>query len=82
MSTDESEIRYLLASVPYRKGLNFTFEGLNSARTAIERVRNFQSRVEAAKLPEGSNQHIAQRAVHALDEFRAAMDDDLNTYDL
>ena len=72
-------VRYLLASVPYRKGLNFTFEGLNSARTAIERVRNFQSRVEAAKLPEGSNQQIAQRAIHAVDEFRAAMDDDLNT---
>ncbi len=72
-------VRYLLASVPYRKGLNFTFEGLNSARTAIERVRNFQSRVEAAKLPEGSNQHIAQRAIQAVDEFRAAMDDDLNT---
>ena len=72
-------VRYLLASVPYRKGLNFTFEGLTSAKTAIDRVRNFQSRVEAAKLAEGVNEQVAQRAARAVADFRAAMDDDLNT---
>ena len=36
-------IRYLLASVPYRKGLNFTMDGLKSATTAIDRLRNFQA---------------------------------------
>ena len=30
-------------SVPYRKQLNFTFDGLKSAATAIERLRNFQA---------------------------------------
>ncbi len=39
-------IRYLLASVPYRKSLNFTFDGLKSAATAIDRLRNFKLRLE------------------------------------
>ncbi len=35
-------IRYLLLSVPYRRQLNFTFEGLQGAETTVERLRNFQ----------------------------------------
>ncbi|MEP6963784.1 MAG: cysteine--tRNA ligase, partial [Acidobacteriota bacterium] len=31
-------LRYLLASVPYRKKLNFTFDGLKAAMTSIERL--------------------------------------------
>ena len=76
-------IRYLLASVPYRKGLNFTFDGLNSAKTAIDRLRNFKFRLDAAslpgKLPAGENAKTAGQAAHALAGFRASMDDDLNT---
>jgi cysteinyl-tRNA synthetase len=72
-------IRYLLASVPYRKGLNFTFDGLKSAQTAIERLRNFQFRLESAKLADGIDEKIAADAARALTEFDAAMDDDLNT---
>jgi cysteinyl-tRNA synthetase len=76
--TPES-VRYLLASVPYRKGLNFTFEGLKSAHTAIERLRNFKFRLESAKLAPGNNDQIAEHAARALAEFNASMDDDLNT---
>lgn len=73
-------VRYLLASVPYRKALNFTFEGLSSAKTAIERLRNFKFRLDNAKgLPAGVNPKIADHATKALAGFRAAMDDDLNT---
>ena len=72
-------LRYLLASVPYRKGLNFTFDGLNSAQTAIERLRNFQFRLDGAKLKEGTNENLATRSEAAVTAFRAAMDDDLNT---
>ena len=46
-------VRYLLASVPYRKKLNFTFEGLKATATSIERLRNFKLRLETDKLPEG-----------------------------
>lgn len=72
-------VRYLLASVPYRKSLNFTFEGLNSAATAIDRLRNFVFRLESTKLPEGVNEKIEEHAARALAQFREAMDDDLNT---
>ena len=46
-------VRYLLASVPYRKKLNFTFDGLKAAATSIERLRNFKLRLETEKFPEG-----------------------------
>ena len=42
-------VRYLLASVPYRKKLNFTFDGLKAAATSIDRLRNFKLRLETAK---------------------------------
>ena len=51
-------IRYLLASVPYRKSLNFTIEGLKSAATAIERLRNFKLRLETDRFAEGLNEKI------------------------
>jgi cysteinyl-tRNA synthetase len=72
-------IRYLLASVPYRKGLNFTMEGLKSATTAIDRLRNFSLRLDSAKWPEGNSDKIEVLAARAQTDFRAALDDDLNT---
>lgn len=72
-------IRYLLASVPYRKGLNFTFDGLKSAATAIDRLRNFKLRLESAKLGDGVNPKLVSDAAEARRAFRAALDDDLNT---
>src|ERR1700724_2435256 len=42
--TPES-VRYLLASVPYRKKLNFTFDGLKAMATTIERLNNFKLRI-------------------------------------
>ena len=72
-------IRYLLLSVPYRKQLNFTFEGLQGAETTIERLRNFRSLVGEAKVKEGSNPQAAASVAKALADFEASMDDDLNT---
>jgi cysteinyl-tRNA synthetase len=72
-------IRYLLASVPYRKQLNFTFDGLKSATTAIERVRNFKLRLESEKFADGVNEQLADRTVAARDTFRDSLNDDLNT---
>jgi cysteinyl-tRNA synthetase len=72
-------IRYLLASVPYRKQLNFTFDGLKSAATAIERVRNFKLRLETDKFAEGVNEQLAARTAAARDTFRDSLNDDLNT---
>jgi cysteinyl-tRNA synthetase len=72
-------VRYLLASVPYRKSLNFTFDGLKSAATAIDRVRNYKLRLETGKFPDGVNEKLVQRSAEAIKTFRDAMDDDLNT---
>jgi cysteinyl-tRNA synthetase len=72
-------VRYLLASVPYRKTLNFTFDGLQSARTAIERLRNFKLRLESGEFGKGLNEPLAGRTAAAQAQFTAAMDDDLNT---
>ncbi len=72
-------VRYLLAAVPYRKSLNFTFDGLKSATTAIERLRNFKFRLDTAKLNPGDNARIDELAAQRQAEFRDALNDDLNT---
>lgn len=72
-------IRYLLASVPYRKKLNFTFEGLKAATKSIERLRDFELRLTTTKFPPGSNPQIAGRSQAAIEQFENGMDDDLNT---
>jgi cysteinyl-tRNA synthetase len=72
-------IRYLLASVPYRKGLNFTFDGLKSAATAIDRLRNFKLRLESANLADGVNPKLVEAAAQARRVFRDSLNDDLNT---
>jgi len=74
-----SAIRYLLAAVPYRRHLNFTFEGLHQAQQSIERLRNFRLRLGQESFPEGENAVLQDRARAALREFEAAMDDNLNT---
>jgi cysteinyl-tRNA synthetase len=72
-------VRYLLASVPYRKKLNFTFDGLTAAATSIERLRNFQLRLETSQFPAGLNEKLAGRGAEALEIFGHSLDDDLNT---
>jgi cysteinyl-tRNA synthetase len=72
-------IRYLLASVPYRKKLNFTFEGLKAAATSIERLRNYKLRLETAKFAEGTSEKLTERAQAGRKAFDEALDDDLNT---
>ncbi|MCL6544829.1 MAG: cysteine--tRNA ligase [Bryobacteraceae bacterium] len=72
-------VRYLLASVPYRKRLNFTFEALRAAGAAIERLRNFKLRLETESFPEGSSEAIERRTAEARAAFEETLDDDLNT---
>jgi len=72
-------IRYLLASVPYRKSLNFTFDGLKSAATAIDRLRNIKVRLETDRYPEGRSEELAARTAQACKDFTDSLNDDLNT---
>ena len=72
-------IRYLLASAHYSTKLNFTFDGLRSHASSLERLRNFKLRLDGGKFPEGGQATMAGRTSDALAGFEAAMDDDLNT---
>ncbi len=66
-----STIRYLLLSVPYRRQLNFTDDGLKQAENSIERLRNFVARLKSAQFKPGSNPDIQKRADEAEQEFDA-----------
>ena len=72
-------IRYLLASVPYRRALNFTMDGLKSAAIAVDRLRNFKLRLETDRFAEGLNQQLAARTAQASEAFTESLNDDLNT---
>jgi cysteinyl-tRNA synthetase len=74
-----SAIRFLLASVPYRRQLNFTPESLQGAASSVERLRNFALRLRTGKFPEGSSPAMAERAARAKEEFDRGLADDLNT---
>ncbi len=74
-----SSIRYLLASVPYRNQLNFTFDGLQQAAASVERLRNFRLRLTAGHYADGSNLSITTLAQETSKRLREALEDDLNT---
>jgi cysteinyl-tRNA synthetase len=74
-----SSIRFLLTSVPYRKQLNFTFDGLKQAAHSVERLRTFNTRMRMSQLPAGTTPAAQEAAAQAKQEMRAGMEDDLNT---
>ena len=74
-----SALRFALSSVPYRKQLNFTFDGLQQATSSVERLRNFADRLKQGKFPAGKQKGMAARIAKAADEFDAGLSEDLNT---
>ena len=74
-----SAIRYLLASVPHRKELNFTFDALHQAQQSLDRLRNFQYRLQKEPFAPGEDTDLTRRAREAKQKFDEALDDDLNT---
>ena len=73
-----STLRFLLASVPYRRQLNFTAESLQQAASSVERLRNFAARLHGGKFPPGTSA-MGERTVKAREEFERGLEDDLNT---
>jgi cysteinyl-tRNA synthetase len=72
-------IRYALLSVPYRKQLNFTIEGLRGIEKTVAGLQDFNARLSEARTEAGSNPEMRAAAARALEEFEAGLDDDLNT---
>ncbi len=74
-----STIRFLLLSVPYRRQLNFTEEGLVQARNSNERLRNFTARLKDQQFPPGENEELHRRIEKAERDFDVCLADDINT---
>ena len=67
------EVRYALISVKYREPLNFTFEGLAGARSALQRLDEW-----TARLRETAGSETSTSPIEGLEAFGEALDDDLN----
>ena len=74
-----SSIRWLLTQVPYGNQLNFTFDGLKSAASSVEKLRNFRFRLTSAQFPAGATTPMAQLADETIARIKSALEDDLNT---
>lgn len=71
------QIRYLLLQTHYRTQLNFTFDGLDAAAKALERVSDFAARLRSidAKIESDAS---APFILVAKEKFTLALADDLN----
>ena len=79
---DPAAIRHLLTSSHYRGELNFTRAGLASSRSAVQRLVDFEARLDELDLDdEADASALPELADAALERFRAAMDSDLNAAD-
>jgi cysteinyl-tRNA synthetase len=67
----------LLLSTHYRTQLNFTFDGLDGARSALKRIKELLYRL--SEIDSKVDLPITQTLNQANEKFRAALGDDLNT---
>jgi cysteinyl-tRNA synthetase len=74
---DPTVIRYFLLSTHYRKQFNFTFDGLEAAKNALQRLCDFLRRLEEAR-SERENDNVKKLIEKAKRGFEEAMDDDLD----
>ncbi len=84
---DPEVIRFFLISAHYRSPLNFTEEGLSSAQSALQRLRNTVDNLEYHRqhserewMSDREKEYLP-RLRQAREEFIQAMDDDFNTAD-
>jgi cysteinyl-tRNA synthetase len=74
---DPLAVRYVLISTHYRQQLNFTFDGLDGAKSSIDRLREFETMLGA--LPKGEiNPSSTELLQKARAGFEDSLDDDLN----
>ncbi|MBI3036439.1 cysteine--tRNA ligase [Candidatus Woesearchaeota archaeon] len=74
-------VRYLLLSTHYRQQLNFTFEGVDAAKAAIERLNELIRRLQGLKNSDENKKTLStlkNEVKEGTRIFEAAMDDDLN----
>ena len=71
-------IRYLLLATHHRQQLNFTFDGLEAAKNALQRLYDFVDNLKLVK-GEKHNPEPDEIVQKAKKDFQEALDDDLNT---
>ena len=72
-------IRYLLLQAHYRSQLNFTWEGLQHAAAALERIHGFARRLSEVESAGPATDAVRETVRKAAAEFDEALGDDLNT---
>lgn len=70
-------VRYFLLSTHYRKQFSFTFEGLEAAKNALQRLCDSMARLEEVKDSEDS-EDVKELIAKTRKAFEDAMDDDLD----
>lgn len=70
-------VRYLLLSTHYKMQLNFTFDGLDAAKGALERLWDFMDRVREVNGTR-DNPEVSEYIEKAKKQFEESLDDDLN----
>ncbi len=79
---DPAAVRHLLLSSHYRGELNFTREGLKASGAAVQRLLDFEARLEGVDVDEAAApSRLPEVAERALASFTAAMDEDFNSAD-
>ncbi len=72
------EARYALMRVHYRAQLNFTWEGMEEARTALARIDGWVARLRARAEEKVQSRPAGSNGQPLKEEFEDALDDDLN----
>jgi cysteinyl-tRNA synthetase len=75
---DPVTVRYLYLGTHYRQQLNFTFEGLEAAKQAVQRIQDCYDNLATVKGPK-HNPKIHARIEELNQGFAKALDDDLDT---
>lgn len=73
-----SSVRFLLLGTHYRKVLNFTFEALDQAKSAVQRVLDFAYELGHRPFPEGGGEAVPLLIAESDRKFRDGLSDDLN----
>ncbi len=73
-----TQVRYLLLQTHYKTQLNFTFQGLEAAKGALQRLNDFIQRLYEIESEEETDEKVEGQCQQALVLFAEALADDLN----
>jgi cysteinyl-tRNA synthetase len=73
-----TQIRYLLLQTHYKTPLNFTFQGLDSAKSALQRLNDFIHRLQKSFGSNQQNPHVKEICEKTFKRFAESLADDLN----